>query len=120
MMRRWTCVVRVRRGECQVLAVRPPGTDLLKARLPLAPPHPRALLTLLEGLALWSGYPLHVAVSVEDPSDTLGSGIFGDELFPGESQLVHWDLGSPGRRVALRGMGDFRALRRKHAKGHAA
>ena len=119
MRRRWTCVVRVCRGQCQVLATEPPGTDLLKARLPLPPPHPRALLTLLEGLALWSGYPLHAVVSAEDPSDTLGSGIFGDEFFPGESQLVHWDLGAPGRRVVLRGMGDFRPLRRKSAKGGA-
>lgn len=111
MMSRWTSVVSIRRGQCQLLTLEPGGGDVLKARLPLQPQHPRALLTLLEGLALWSGNPLRAVVSAERPSDAFGSGIFGDELFPGESPLVRWDIAARGRRAALRGMGDFRALR---------
>jgi hypothetical protein len=37
---------------------------ILKARLPDAPQHPRALETLAEGLALWYGRPLYVALGV--------------------------------------------------------
>ncbi len=38
------------------------GKDLLKAQLLLPSAHPRALTTLLEGLALWSQPPLSVAI----------------------------------------------------------
>ena len=37
---------------------------VLKARLPEAPQHPRALETLAEGLALWYGRPLYGALGV--------------------------------------------------------
>jgi len=37
---------------------------VLKARLPDAPQHPRALETLAEGVALWWGRPLFVALGV--------------------------------------------------------
>lgn len=37
---------------------------VLKARLPDAPQHPRALETLAEGVALWCGRPLYVALGV--------------------------------------------------------
>jgi hypothetical protein len=37
---------------------------LLKARLPDAPHHPWALETLAEGVALWCGRALHVALGV--------------------------------------------------------
>lgn len=40
------------------------ATTLAKARLPHSPAHPRALLTLAEGLALWTGRPLRVAIAV--------------------------------------------------------
>jgi hypothetical protein len=35
---------------------------VLKARLPDAPQHPRALETLAEGVALWYGRPLYAAL----------------------------------------------------------
>lgn len=41
---------------------------LLKARLPLEAGHPRAAITLLEGLALWSGRRLPVALAAAGPS----------------------------------------------------
>ena len=37
---------------------------VLKARLPDVPQHPRALETLAEGIALWCGRPLYVALGV--------------------------------------------------------
>jgi len=37
---------------------------ILKARLPDAPAHPRALETLAEGVALWCARPLYVALGV--------------------------------------------------------
>ena len=37
---------------------------ILKARLPEAPQHPRALETLAEGVALWYGRPLYGALGV--------------------------------------------------------
>jgi hypothetical protein len=40
------------------------GEIVLKARLPVHPGHPRAAITVLEGLALWSGHKLPVAVGV--------------------------------------------------------
>jgi hypothetical protein len=40
------------------------GIARLKARLPDTPAHPRALETLAEGVALWCGRPLYVALGV--------------------------------------------------------
>jgi len=41
-----------------------------------------------------------------------GSGLFGDELWPGESQLVRYEVEDRAlRRRVLVGLGDFRALR---------
>ena len=53
----WPTMLRIGE-ELKLLVTSPEGDDLLKARLPVRPPHPRALLTLLEGMALWSGEPL--------------------------------------------------------------
>lgn len=112
MMRDWKPVLRVSRGHVLLLVTSEAG-DILKARLPLSPRHPRALLTLLEGLSLWSGEPLQVAVSAAESSDWVGSGLFGDDFIPAESQLVQFHTGRLGCRVRrLRGVADFRALRR--------
>ncbi len=39
--------------------------EILRARFRDQPQHPRALCTLLEGLALWNGKPVTAAVSVD-------------------------------------------------------
>jgi len=116
MMRPWKGSVRVTTREVRVLVLDPQRGDLLKARLPLAAQHPRALLTLLEGMALWRGQPLPVTVSADSVEDGrpcfCGSGLFGDELWPGESPLVRYEVGDRDprpRRIA--GLGDFRSLR---------
>lgn len=112
-MHDWKTVLRVTRREALLLTTSETG-DVLKARLPLSPRHPRALITLLEGLALWTGQPLPVVVSAaESSADWAGSGLFGDDLLPAESQLVQFRVVAPGCRARrLRGVADFRALRR--------
>lgn len=113
MMSRWKCVIRLGPEHLRMLVVEPPGSDVLKARLTCRPCHPRALLTLLEGLALWNGRPLSTVISAESSCVGRSTGtIFGDELWPGESPLVRFEgAASQGCRAVLRGLGDFRALR---------
>jgi hypothetical protein len=109
---RLTAQLQTTSSEARLLCTSPDWGDALKARLPLRPAHPRALLTLLEGLALWNGSPLRVVIAAEPGSPSwLNSGLFGDELWPGESQLVRYEVGGQGRPKRLRGVGDFRALR---------
>ena len=112
MRQRWYCTLRVTQEHTRILLSAAQG-DLLKARLDRSPCHPRALLTLLEGLSLWSGTPLCVALSVDESCQPWpGSDLFGDEFWPVESQLVQFDLVRPVRRKAkLSGLGDFRPLR---------
>ena len=113
MFRSWRSTLRVTREETRLLVTHPQG-DLLKARFDTTPSHPRALLTLLEGLSLWSGEPLCVALSVDENCHGLPeSRLFGNELWPAESQLVRFDIAHHDRpRRSLRGLGDFRAMRR--------
>ena len=114
MIGTWTSSLRVTSREVTLLIEDEERGDLLKARLPLAPRHPRALLTLLEGAALWCGQPMRVVLSAADCSmPWLGSGLFGDELWPGESPLVTFHIAARGSRKRLSGLGDFRPLRHR-------
>jgi hypothetical protein len=114
MIGTWTSSLRVTRSEVTLLIEDEERGDLLKARLPHAPRHPRALLTLLEGAALWHGQPMRVVLSADDSSmPWVGSGLFGDELWPGESPLVTFHIAAHGSRKRLSGLGDFRAVRRR-------
>lgn len=111
-MHEWNSTLRATERGVLLLVTSEVG-DLLKARLPLSPGHPRALLTLLEGLALWRGRALRVAVSAGACSAAwAGSGLFGDELYPAESPLVRFHTVHPASRERLPGVGDFRLLRR--------
>ena len=86
--------------------------DLLKAQFPSPPCHPRALMTLLEGLALWQGHPLCAVASASDASAAcFEAAIYGDGLVAPESPLVHLEIQHPSRSRRLRGVGDFRQLR---------
>jgi hypothetical protein len=76
-------------------------------------PTPPCAADAARGLSLWSGEPLEVAVSAAESSDWVGSGLFGDDFIPAESQLVQFHTGRLGYRVRrLRGVADFRSLRR--------
>jgi len=88
------------------------GRDLLKASLPLPARHPRAMLTLIESLALWSGERIAAVISATDRSEPSVQWL--DESWPDESALVRFDFVAnrerPHRRI--HGVGDFRDLRR--------
>ena len=112
----WPTTLKIEAEQLKLLVTSPQGDDLIKARLPRRPAHPRALLTLLEGVALWSGEPLYVVISAGvHRDDWRGGEAWGDELWPAESQLVHFDFAIPParRRRTLRGVGDFRDVRRQ-------
>lgn len=69
--------------------------QIVRARFTGYPDHPRALLSMLEGLALWRGAPLGVAISADAPVCTsLGLGAFGGERWPTESALVRFEWAS--------------------------
>ena len=113
MFRSWRCALRATPRATRLLLTSEQG-DILKAQFEPQPAHPRALLTLLEGLSLWRGQPpLPIALSVDD--DCLrwpDSTVFGDELWPGESPLVRFELVHRARRqVRLEGLGNFRRER---------
>ena len=110
----WPTTLRIGDAELKLLVTSPQGDDLIKARLPRLPRHPRALLTLLEGVALWSGEPLYAVISAgSHRDDWLGCETWGDDLWPAESPLVHFDFAVPPSRPRrlLRGVGDFRDAR---------
>jgi hypothetical protein len=115
-MAQWPTTIRIGAEDLKLLVTSPRGDDLLKARLPLRPPHPRALLTLLEGVALLSGEPLYVVISAGNRRDDwLGCERWADDLWPAESPLVRFDFAvpPPGARRTIRGVGDFRSVRRQ-------
>lgn len=112
----WPTTLRVGDPELKPLVTSPEGDDLIKARLPRQPRHPRALLTLLEGVALWSGEPLYAVISAGNRrDDSNGAETWGDDLWPGESALVHFDFAIPLSRAQrrIRGVDDFRGVRRQ-------
>lgn len=115
-MTHWNSTLRLRRGSVKLLVTEEQGDDLLKAVLPLPPRHPRALLTLLEGLALWAGAPLPGAISVEPSApDSCVSALFDGELWAPGSALVTLDFVHQARRSRrIRGLGEFREVRRVH------
>jgi len=115
-MAQWPTTIRLAE-DLKLLVSDPQGNDLIKARLPLRPKHPRALLTLLEGVALFSGEPLYVVISAGNHRDDwLGCEAWGDDLWPTESPLVQFDFATPASprpRRTLGGVGNFRAVRRR-------
>lgn len=111
----WPTTLRIG-TDLKLLVTSPEGDDLVKARLPIRPPHPRALLTMLEGIALFSGEPLYAVISAgAHRDDWLESEQWCEDLWPAESPLVHFDFDLPAPRAPrrLRGVGDFRAVRRQ-------
>ncbi len=112
-MVQWKVAVEPTVKQTKILVKDGDGNELLKAALPPAPNHPRALLTLLEGLALWAGHPLAAVVFVGPALPrSFEEALFGRGLVPDESALVRFKVtGPPVRRRTLRGVGDFRQLR---------
>ena len=95
----WHASVEVQPKTIWVWVSENTGRDVLRAALPREPGHYRALLTLFEGLALWSGAPLTVVIGADHPvGDSLGLGRWGrDEIWPEESPLVTLLFRQPAR-----------------------
>jgi hypothetical protein len=109
-MTTWNVTLHPTAGALKMLVEDLRG-DLLRARLPLCPEHPRALLTLLEGLALWRGAPIDAVISADDPPVlSSGAALFGSDFWPVESSMVHFEQRPSGRRRRIAGCGDFRLL----------
>ena len=108
----WPTTMRFH-NDLRLLVTSPEGDDLIKARLPIRPSHPRALLTMLEGIALFSGEPLRVVISASAHHDLWLDSPWAEEAWPTESPLVHFDFAMPVQRARrrLRGVGDFRLVR---------
>jgi hypothetical protein len=112
--RSFKAMIEIAPKTVRVLVTEPQG-DVMKAEFRSYPGHTRALLFILEGLALWSGQRLCVAIHAEHPVDhSLGLGAFGGEEWPEESALVEFVfVETDGRaRRKLSGVGDFGKLRR--------
>lgn len=117
----WKTIMLVEPLALKLLVKDAQGQDLLKAQLPLPSAHPRAVVTLLEGLALWSRPPLSTVIAVDDAvTPGQGDAVFGDALLPDFGPLVEWDwveVSSSHQR--LTGVGDFSPLRRLLQRGAA-
>ena len=110
-MNAWKTLVELTPQATRLLILDPDGNEVLKARLPLRPSHPRALLTLLEGLALWFNQPLTAAIGVAPSVDRRFAAAFFDDTSI-DSALVRFEALPPARRRrTLPGVGDFRQLR---------
>jgi hypothetical protein len=111
-MSEWTTRLRLDPRNLRLL-VTTEEEDILRARLPLRPKSPRALLTILEGIALWSGREITVATSVDaswDPS--ADADLFGGGFWPAETNLVRYQILPRRVPCRIRGVGDFRKLYR--------
>lgn len=92
--------------------------DRLLAQLPplSSARHPRALPTLLESLALWSGAAVPVVLSVDELSDWQRSGLsdvldFGTETLFYRVEVVPLQYTRGRRPKRLRGLGSFASER---------
>ncbi|MFZ5478061.1 MAG: hypothetical protein ACOZNI_14900 [Myxococcota bacterium] len=114
----WKTTVEPTDRTVRLLLTDPDRNEVLKAAMPPFPQHPRALITLLEGIALWAGQPLTAAVCAAPPVDRRSAeALFGDGLLPLDSPLVRFDVLAPvRRRRTIRGVGDFHQLRLVHGR----
>jgi hypothetical protein len=95
----WQATAEVTRETLWVWVTGPSGRDVMRAALPRGGEHPRALVTLREGLALWSGAPLSAVIGVDHPvGDSLGLGFFGNgDRWPEDTALVTFSFRQPAR-----------------------
>ncbi|NUP08839.1 MAG: hypothetical protein HOW73_22560 [Polyangiaceae bacterium] len=110
--------IRPSPGGARLLAMQGAGETILKAKLLSNPSHPRALQTLLEGLALWQGHKVHAALCADESPRSSATSHYPD-LFtdPADTLLyaVDWVPVTRARKRRRRndsgGLGDFRDLR---------
>ena len=94
--------------------VRLEGDEVLKAAL-LTPktPHPRALPTLLEAMALWYQMPVHAVLCATEEASWCRLGLLDDLCLSADTVHYTVELRQPdrGRRQRLTGLGNFEDLR---------
>jgi hypothetical protein len=106
----------------RILAMRGPTDTILKAHLSLRPSSPRAVIALLEAVALWEGLPVRAALVVDDGSTSSSTSLYRDtfSMFGDRSPLysLEWipRRAVRRRRDELSGMGDFADLERLLAR----
>jgi hypothetical protein len=89
--RAWQMSLIVKQGLIELL-VTEQGKEVLYAQFSTLPIHPRALLFILEGLALWIGTRLCVVIYADGPvHPSLGLGHAGDRRFA-DSPLLEFVL----------------------------
>lgn len=109
-------VLSPERMQTRLLMTRP-DRDLLKAVLPpLTMAHPRAVMTLLEGLSLWTQQRLFVALAVDEEGRSFAEAEGLCDALGYGTTSVHFEVGVVPRRSRRRGqrlpgVGDFRDLR---------
>lgn len=113
----WAAIDVSRQGS-RILVTDAGREPILKARMTRRPNHPRALGTLLEGLALWENRPVRAALVVGDQAgygsslfpecvgDILGNPLYTIEVVASASQ-VH-----QRHRDRIEGLGRFNDLKR--------
>jgi hypothetical protein len=117
MQEGWRTTIQVSYREVKLLVSDELGDELLRARLPAKADHPRSLLSLLEGLALWSGSPVTAAISVVGPARfSCDKDLFGGALLPADSALVRLVFVDRRRPRRLRGLGSFRDVLAIHGE----
>jgi hypothetical protein len=110
-MSHWSATLDLSPAAVLVVMRDAEGKTRLKARLPDPPRHPRALMTLLESMALWSAEPLCVAIFVADHAVPSPGSPDGPIAWPEENPLVQFHfLERWGRGGGLKGETDLRRL----------
>jgi hypothetical protein len=97
--------------------------DVLKAvlRTPSSPPHPRALPSLLEAMALWHQTPVHVVLCANEEASWCQLGLL-DDMWLG-IDAAHYTVelrprdGVRERRHRIAGLGSFNELRQLALRG---
>ena len=119
----WKTTMQLGPNVVRLLMTDENHNEILKARLPLRPIHPRSATTLLEGLSLWAGHPLTAALGATGRlGPTYAEWLFGPDRWPEDSALARFSLleGRLMRRRTIPGVGDFRQLRLLHRDGRSS
>jgi hypothetical protein len=109
MQRIWVALAPSR-TETRVIATHGSGDTLLKARLSTQPKHPRALSTLLDGIALWEGRKVHAALTVDEREPFFERILWGSFFVGEDTPLFELDVvprAAFSQRRRIVGMGDF-------------
>jgi hypothetical protein len=108
--------VKPTRSCTKILVTAGVERTLLKANLAREPAHPRALVTLLEAVALWQGERVHAVLDAAASDGGCATRLLREHMGVVEpTPLFRLDIAPDRRRRRerdrLEGLGDFRDLR---------